>query len=76
MLERSRCTMQVCTTAAGDLELEGTFQYGLGHLREQPIRAVDRNTGRFGVGQQCIHLRRRLQLRNLCSSTLSRRIRL
>lgn len=45
-----RITMLIAQMV-GDLDIEGAFEHGLSHLSQQPVRAVDRGTGRFGAGQ-------------------------
>jgi IS30 family transposase len=60
----------------GDFDVQSAFEHGFGHLREQPVWPVDRNTGGLGIGQQSIHRRRRQQLGQLGGSIISRGIRL
>lgn len=53
-----RITMLI-TQVVGDLDIESPFEDRLGHLRQQPLRAVNRGTGGFSVSQQGIDCRRR-----------------
>lgn len=50
------------TEVIGDLDIKSPFEHRLGHLRQQPIGAVDRGARGLGLGQQGIDRRRRQQL--------------
>jgi hypothetical protein len=56
----------------GDFDIQSAFEHGFSHLRKQPIRAIDWNTGCLGISQQGIHCRRRQQLGQLGRSIIPR----